>query len=97
LSSCKETDRERISHLVKEWDGKEIKFPDNPVFTRLAEDTVPYTILKTDYKVVVFVDSVGCISCKLQLPKWKEFMHEVDSLSDGGRSVYILLPDKGCT
>jgi hypothetical protein len=40
-------------------------------------------IHKADYKVVVFVDSVGCISCKLQLPKWKEFMHEVDSLSDG--------------
>lgn len=81
--SCQETERERISLLVKEWDGKEILFPGNPVFTRLVKDTVPYRIPKTDYKVVVFVDSVGCISCKLQLPRWKEFMHEVDSLSDG--------------
>ena len=53
------------------------------MFTRFVTDTVPYRIPKSDYKVVVFVDSVGCISCKLQLPKWKEFMHEVDSLSDG--------------
>ena len=53
------------------------------MFTRFVTDTVPYRIPKTDYKVVVFVDSVGCISCKLQLPKWKEFIHEVDSLSDG--------------
>ena len=69
--------------MVKEWNNKEIRFPDNPVFTRFVTDTVPYRIPKSDYKVVVFVDSVGCISCKLQLPKWKEFMHEVDSLSDG--------------
>ena len=83
LFSCQETEREQILHLIKEWDGKEILFPSNPVFTRMVKDTVPYRIPKTDYKVVVFVDSVGCISCKLQLPKWKEFMHEVDSLGDG--------------
>lgn len=81
--SCQKNDRAKVESLVKEWNNKEIRFPDNPVFTRYATDTVPYKIPKTDYKVVVFVDSVGCISCKLQLPKWKEFMHEVDSLSDG--------------
>ena len=81
--SCQKNDRAKVESLVKEWNNKEIRFPDNPVFTRYATDTVPYRIPKTDYKVVVFVDSVGCISCKLQLLKWKEFMHEVDSLSDG--------------
>lgn len=48
--SCQETDKERISHLVKEWDGKEIQFPNNPIFTRMVEDTVPYRIPKSDYK-----------------------------------------------
>ena len=81
--SCQKNDCAKVESLVKEWNNKEIRFPDNPVFTRFVTDTVPYRIPKTDYKVVVFVDSVGCISCKLQLPKWKEFMHEVDSLSDG--------------
>ena len=81
--SCQKNERAKIEFLVKEWNNKEIRFPDNPVFTRFVTDTVPYRIPKSDYKVVVFVDSVGCISCKLQLPKWKEFMHEVDSLSDG--------------
>lgn len=81
--SCQKNDRAKVESLVKEWNNKEIRFPDNPVFTRFVTDTVPYRIPKTDYKVVVFVDSVGCISCKLQLPIWKEFMHEVDSLSDG--------------
>ena len=83
LFSCSDDKKHDIEVLVKEWNNKEISFPDNPVFTRFVTDTVPYRIPKTDYKVVVFVDSVGCISCKLQLPRWKEFMHEVDSLSDG--------------
>ena len=75
--------RNKIEKQVNEWNNKEILFPGNPVFTSMVKDTVPYRIPETDYKVVVFVDSVGCISCKLQLPKWKEFMHEVDSLSGG--------------
>lgn len=83
LFSCSDDKKHNIEALVKEWNNKEIRFPENSVFTRYVTDTVPYRISKTDYKVVVFVDSVGCISCKLQLPRWKEFMHEVDSLSDG--------------
>ena len=83
LFSCSDDKKHDIEVLVKEWNNKEIRFPENSVFTRYVTDTVPYRIPKTDYKVVVFVDSVGCISCKLQLSRWKEFMHEVDSLSDG--------------
>lgn len=83
LFSCSDDKKHDIEILVKEWSHKGISFPDNPVFTRFVTDTVPYRIPKTGYKVVVFVDSVGCISCKLQLPKWKEFMHEVDSLGGG--------------
>ena len=81
--SCRESRHNQMERLVQEWNGKEIRFPSHPVFTRFVTDTVPYRIPKTDYKVVVFVDSVGCISCKLQLPKWKDFMHEVDSLCEG--------------
>lgn len=83
LFSCTDDKKHDIEVLVKEWNSKEIRFPENPVFTRYVTDTIPYRIPRTDYKVVVFVDSVGCISCKLQLPRWKEFMHEVDSLSGG--------------
>ena len=83
LLSCLDNKKHAIETLVKEWNNKEIRFPENPVFTRFVTDTVPYRIPKTDNKIVVFVDSVGCISCKLQLPNWKKFMYEVDSLCDG--------------
>lgn len=81
--SCSNVKKKQVEILVNEWNNKEICFPAHPVFTRQLTDTVLYRIPKYDYKVVVFVDSVGCVSCKLQLPRWKEFMHEVDSLSDG--------------
>ena len=81
--SCSNVKKKQVEILVNEWNNKEICFPAHPVFTRQLTDTVLYRIPKSDYKVVVFVDSVGCVSCKLQLPRWKEFMHEVDSLSDG--------------
>ncbi len=31
LSSCKDSPRDEIARLVKEWDGKEIRFPGSPV------------------------------------------------------------------
>lgn len=88
LPACKESDKERITRLVEEWQGKEIKFPDRMLFTRFVTDTVDYQIPQSDYKVLIYVDSVGCTSCKLQLPKWKELITYVDSVTN--RSVPFL-------
>ena len=83
FSSCQTPGQEHIMQLVKEWQGKEVRFPENPVFTRQLKDTVDYRIPEAEYKVLVYVDSIGCTSCKLQLPKWKEFIAYVDSVSGG--------------
>ena len=80
--SCQNSERKQIEQLVEEWTDKEILLPERPVFTSFATDTLSYAIPNARHKVIVFVDSVGCISCKLQLPKWKELIDEVDSLSD---------------
>lgn len=84
FTSCKENRKEQLFHLVNEWNGKEIRFPEKPVFTRFVTDTTDFRIPTiADYKVVVYVDSIGCVSCKLQLGKWKEFIAQVDSATDG--------------
>ena len=83
FTSCSETDKDRINRLVKEWEGKEITFPSHSTFTVLGKDTVDFTFADADYKVLTYIDSVGCASCKLQLHRWKEWVHEVDSLTDG--------------
>ena len=83
LFSCQNNGEKHIEQLVEEWNNKKIQFPNEPVFTRFVADTVPFELPLSEHKVVVFVDSVGCMSCKLQLAKWRAFMHEVDSLSRG--------------
>lgn len=82
-ASCSESDKERLSRLVKEWEGKEILFPAHSTFTIQGKDTVDFEFGNAEYKVVTYIDSVGCTSCKLQLSRWKEFMAEVDSLTHG--------------
>lgn len=70
-----------MAHLVSEWQGKEILFPENVVYTKYVTDTVRYEQPESEYKILVYVDSTGCTSCKLQLDKWKKLMCELDSSS----------------
>ena len=88
VSSCEESEKERLSRLVNEWEGKEILFPTHSTFTIQGKDTVDFQFQNAEYKVVTYVDSVGCTGCKLQLPRWKELMTEVDSLT-GGRVSFL--------
>ena len=60
--------------LVREWEGKEIQFPSNSVFTIQGKDTIEYSGDNSDYKIVTYIDSIGCTSCKLQLQNWKDFI-----------------------
>ena len=83
LTSCQESREEAMYRLVNEWNGKEIKFPSRSVFTIQGKDTVDFDFGNADYKVITYIDSVGCTSCKLQLPRWKKFVAEVDSLTNG--------------
>src|SRR5574344_3092207 len=45
------------------------------------KDTVDFPINNADYKIFAYVYSVVCMSCKLQLPRWKDFISEIDSLT----------------
>ena len=83
LASCQESREEAMLRLVSEWNGKEIKFPSRSVFTIQGKDTVDFEFGNAGYKVITYIDSVGCTSCKLQLSRWKKLVAEVDSLTNG--------------
>lgn len=83
LCACHESERDRTLRLVKEWEGKEILFPQNPIFTIQGKDTVDFDFRDSEYKIVTYVDSVGCTSCKLQLERWETFIKDVDSVMNG--------------
>lgn len=82
-----------MTHLVKEWEKKEIIFPNNLYFTLYGKDTVQYPA-HLQYTILSYVDSAGCFSCKLQLPMWREFIHRLDSTYPGKVSVLLFLHSK---
>lgn len=64
------------------------------IFTRYATDTVDYSYANALYKVFVYVDSIGCLSCKLQLPKWKQIITELDSITNHHISYLFIFDTK---
>lgn len=93
-TACKESRKNRIARIVNEWQDKEVRFPSGLTFTRLLKDTVAgYELPQSRYKVFVYVDSIGCMSCKLKLGKWKEFIHELNAASpDSVPFVFVFHP-----
>lgn len=82
LCSCTSTKKNKITRLLKEWDSKVIKFPAKSVFTIQGKDTITDLLSnRYEYKIVTYIDSIGCIGCKLQLPRWVDYMNQIDSLT----------------
>ena len=94
LTSCKEDKKDQFARLVQEWQGKEIVFPQDMAFTRFVTEQVEYRIPDAEYKVLIYVDSTGCISCKLQLPKWKELIAHVDSATNSNIPFIFVFQSK---
>ncbi len=94
LSSCKPAVKKDFFHVVTEWEGKKIIYPDDMVFTLWGQDTLDYSLPRVDYTIVSYVDSVGCMSCKLQLLKWKSFISELDSISQENVPVIFFFHPK---
>ena len=88
LASCSESREEAMLRLVNEWKDKSVIIPVRSVFTVQGKDVVDFNYRDAEYKILVYTDSIGCTGCKLQLPKWKRMIAEVDSLT-GGRVPFL--------
>lgn len=86
--SCGGKNTNSIDNMVSEWVGKEIKFPLSTPFIDFGEKN-SVTFEETDYRIVSYVDPDGCLSCKLQLPHWKRFISEVDSVNSGRKIPFL--------
>ncbi|WP_431432701.1 DUF1573 domain-containing protein [Bacteroides hominis] len=93
VCSCKNQNVERNLFIVKDLVGQNLILPDSLVFFNMDGQNIDVTIPKTKYRIVMYVDSIGCISCKLKLAKWKQFIVDVDSLSEKNTSfLFIFYP-----
>ncbi|WP_294616765.1 hypothetical protein [uncultured Bacteroides sp.] len=74
--------KNELVDLVKKWENKEIFYPIETAFTIYGKDTISnYMSLGKEYTIVTYFDSLGCMSCKLQAAKWKDFIYILDSIS----------------
>ncbi|MBR1940141.1 MAG: DUF1573 domain-containing protein [Bacteroidaceae bacterium] len=87
FASCADDRSASVADIVSQWEGREILFPENSVFTIQGRDTVDFQFLDAPYKILTYVDSVGCMSCKLQLMNWSKYIQELDSVT--GNSVPV--------
>ena len=83
LVSCRDSTEDKISQLLHEWIGKEVCFPQNMDLTSYVDTnaTVNFEDWKASYTILHYVDTAGCVSCKLQLSRWRAFVAELDSVS----------------
>ena len=80
--------------MLTEWIGREIIYPNNMVFTLWGSDTVDYIKPVSSYTIVSYVDSIGCVSCKLQLAEWKVLIAGMDSTFKDKVSVLLFFCPK---
>lgn len=83
LISCKDKPRSAAEAIIKKWAGKEIVFPDNFQAQYLGKDTTFNEVFDKEYKIMLYVDSIGCTSCRLGLFNWYHRIMEADTLAPG--------------
>lgn len=70
-------EKEVLSSLL----GREIVIPDSLV-CRILDTPIDYDMSDADYKIVTYIDSTGCTSCRMKLASWKEIISEYSGISD---------------
>jgi hypothetical protein len=85
LFSCKkDVHKQTIEQVVNEWTGKTVEFPKEDILCKvMGRDTLAPELFQKPYKILLYVDSTGCTSCKLRMPEWKRIIEEADSIAPG--------------
>ena len=99
VCSCSEGRRHKVAakSVVTEWAGKKILLPaPYPCYSvGISTATSKCTkLLESDYKVLLYVDSVGCTSCKLRLLDWQALIAEADNTFAGKLSFLFFFYPK---
>lgn len=94
MMSCKkDAKKAEAEKIVAEWIGKEVILPGDIPCSYLGRDTIcPDN--NAPYKVLLYTDSTGCTSCKLQLYKWNAMIEEAETEMPGKVSFYFYFQPK---
>lgn len=95
LFSCNfSQNKQNVEDLINEWNGKEIIFSSDYKKFISSTEQLGVDTLSSKYKILIYIDSIGCSSCKLQLTEWKSFIERIDSLTNKSVQFLFLLHPK---
>jgi len=81
LCSCQNDNRTGDAvKIVKAWTGKEIIFSKLLLHSSMTGDSPHFDLYSDNCKILLYVDSLGCTSCRLNLSDWKMIMEESDTI-----------------
>ncbi|MDE6240555.1 MAG: DUF1573 domain-containing protein [Muribaculaceae bacterium] len=89
ISSCNDK-RAAHTNIIAEWVGREIVMPDDLVY-QIQGDTIDLDLSRPDFKIVSYIDSTGCTSCRMKLTMWSELINEIKSLPDVDVEVIMII------
>ena len=76
--------------IIASFIGREIIFPTDLRYF-VQEDKIDLDIDKADYKIMTYLSSDGCTSCKMRLRVWNEFLNDIISRSAENISFVMIL------
>ncbi|MDR2146939.1 MAG: hypothetical protein LBE91_10820 [Tannerella sp.] len=80
ISCIKNKNTGNAKKIIVEWVGETILFPQNlDCMMRDSMMQCPETD-NSNYKILLYIDSLGCTSCRTKLPKWRKLIVESDTL-----------------
>jgi hypothetical protein len=80
FSSCKNKVKNDAAKIVAAWKDKEVNFPEGIPCFSMGEDTIRVDLYSDNCKIMLYVDSLGCTSCRLKLSEWEKIMQESDTV-----------------
>lgn len=74
VSSCAKNTKHKYAVIYNKLYNNPVLFYDSAVFVNPNFDTVRVS-LDGDVKIVNYIDSIGCLGCRLKLSEWNAFMN----------------------
>lgn len=79
-------EKEVLSSLL----GREIVIPDSLV-CRILDTPIDYDMSDADYKIVTYIDSAGCVPCRMKLPAWNSVINDLMACDDKEVAFLMIL------
>lgn len=80
--SCQTAEEKSNRQIIKQWTNKEVILPNTLKCKYVGQDTLCNHLFEKKYKILLYVDSVECTPCRLQLYEWHKKIKETKLYSD---------------